>query len=331
MAGNPLTGDYELVDKLSHIRQAYISSLSPWTGRSLLWDLASAFPFIQVSCAIWNRAEHERDQGSSSYLSWLNGWQLVQALSLLRVTKLWRLWKIAEVAEQITRQSPGMANLVTLVQMLFILFFAAHYLGCAWFAVGNVPPDSEEFQSSWTVLEGNFWFENDDGTVTRRILMREDGWLYEWLTAIYFAIATMTTIGYGDISAHNNAERIFCMVAMTLGSAYFAWLAGTVTGILAKGSAGTERFLAFLDEVRQFLDIKRFSEDVKRMVFIFYGLKYPTQLIFDDEAIIQSLPKGLRKKMHAETYMALIEMIPLFATLSETVKIDVSRVNLPKS
>jgi hypothetical protein len=39
----------------------------------------------------------------------------------------------------------------------------------------------------------------------------------------------MTTIGYGDISAHTTEERIFCMFAMAIGSTYFAWLAGTAT------------------------------------------------------------------------------------------------------
>jgi len=111
------------------------------------------------------------------------------------------------------------------------------------------------------------------------------------------------------------------MFAMALGSAYFAYLAGTITGILAKGSAGTERFLAFLDEVRQFMDIKRFSDEVKNMVFVFYGLKYPTQLIFNDQEILDSLPKGLRKRMQAETYMKTIENLPLFASLLKPSKL----------
>jgi hypothetical protein len=133
----------------------------------------------------------------------------------------------------------------------------------------------------------------------------------------------MTTIGYGDISAHNTRERIFCSIAMTMGAAYFAWLAGTVTGILAKGSAGTERFLAFVDEVRQFMAIKNFSEEVKNMVFVFYGLKFPTQLIFNDQEIMDSVPKGLRKRMVAEMYMDLVETIPLFENLSQTTRIEV--------
>ena len=312
LTDNAQDGQWELVDKLDDIRAAYVGSRDPFT-RSLVWDLTCCFPWVQVSCAVWYRSRDEI--GHSSYASWLTGWQLVHTMSLFRVLKLYRLWKLSETAEFVTRNSPGWANVITLMKMLLILFFAAHYLGAMWFVVGSPNPDSEFFDSSWTYLEGAIWLENDDGSFTRRILARDDGWLYEWLTSIYWAITTMTTIGYGDISAHNDQERIFCMVAMTLGSAYFAWLAGTVTGILAKGSAGTERFLGFLDEVRQFMDIKRFSKEVKDMVFVFYGLKYPTKLIFNDQEIMDSLPKGLRKRMQACVYIRTYIYVCLYVCI----------------
>ena len=113
------------------------------------------------------------------------------------------------------------------------------------------------------------------------------------------------------------------MFAMALGSSYFAWLAGTVTTTLARGSAGNDQFLDFLDQVRQFMDIKRYSNEVMEKVFVFYGLKYPTQLIFNDQEIMDSLPKGLRKRMQAENYMDIIETVPLFASLPESVKVEV--------
>ncbi len=33
-----------------------------------------------------------------------------------------------------------------------------------------------------------------------------------YLTAVYFCVTTSTTVGYGDISATNYAERIFCIL-----------------------------------------------------------------------------------------------------------------------
>ena len=38
-----------------------------------------------------------------------------------------------------------------------------------------------------------------------------------WITSIYWAVTTMTTIGYGDISAHTAEERILAVVVMVIG------------------------------------------------------------------------------------------------------------------
>jgi hypothetical protein len=167
--------------------------------RSFFWDVLCCFPFIQVSCAIWTRSLEELAKGSGTYSSWKVGWEIVHWLSLFRVLKLYRLWKLSETAEKIQRASMAKANLLTLAKMIFYLFFVAHYLGCTWFAVGNVTPGSDtsmaDFESSWTYLEGAIWIENDDGTFTRKIIAEPDGWLYEWLASIYWAVTTMTTIG----------------------------------------------------------------------------------------------------------------------------------------
>lgn len=202
--GNAQDGQWELIDRLSDIRKEYFICADPFK-RSFIWDVLCCFPFIQVSCAIWKRSLEELAQGSGSYASWKLGWEIVHWLSLFRVLKLYRLWKLAETAENIQRASMSQANLLTLAKMIFYLFFVAHYLGCIWFAVGNVTPGSDtfmaDFESSWTYLEGSIWIENGDGTFTRKIEADPDGWLYEWLTSIYWAVTTMTTIGLSPLDA----------------------------------------------------------------------------------------------------------------------------------
>jgi potassium voltage-gated channel Eag-related subfamily H protein 6/hyperpolarization activated cyclic nucleotide-gated potassium channel 2 len=54
------------------------------------------------------------------------------------------------------------------------------------------------------------------------------------VTAFYFTVTTLVTVGYGDISASTSIERVFCMVLMLVGVACFTFLAGALGAIFEK-------------------------------------------------------------------------------------------------
>lgn len=53
-----------------------------------------------------------------------------------------------------------------------------------------------------------------------------------YLTSFYFIITTFSTVGYGDISANNTYETIFCIVTMIVGVTAFATGTSTLTNLL---------------------------------------------------------------------------------------------------
>ena len=42
--------------------------------------------------------------------------------------------------------------------------------------------------------------------------------LQQYLSALYWAITTLTSVGYGDITPQNDWELLFCVVCMILGT-----------------------------------------------------------------------------------------------------------------
>lgn len=47
----------------------------------------------------------------------------------------------------------------------------------------------------------------------------------------YWAFTTLTTVGYGDISAHTELERFFAMVMLILGAGLFATIVGKISAL----------------------------------------------------------------------------------------------------
>ncbi len=50
--------------------------------------------------------------------------------------------------------------------------------------------------------------------------------------AFYFTVTTMVTVGYGDITAKNLGERIFCIFLMFFGVFTFTFGTGIIASII---------------------------------------------------------------------------------------------------
>ena len=113
-----------------------------------------------------------------------------------------------------------------------------------------------------------------------------------YITSIYFATTTMTTVGYGDISAKDNMyEQIYCMLMIFFGMALFALVQNRTMSlknhesILAEIEANTlnmERYLAQIDRVLPNQKIAESHYD-KCLTFMKASFQYSVYNVFHEK------------------------------------------------
>ena len=111
-------------------------------------------------------------------------------------------------------------GLVRLILFLIIVIVIVHWLGCC---MGFLLVVQEE-RDNWLL------------TTPTPIDVSDTGALY--VACVYWAVTTVTTIGYGDIAPTTTAERVFVMASMFVGAAVFSYVIGTVC-IIAQVRAQT--------------------------------------------------------------------------------------------
>ncbi|HQV58762.1 MAG TPA: potassium channel family protein, partial [Ilumatobacteraceae bacterium] len=70
------------------------------------------------------------------------------------------------------------------------------------------------------VLVGTFVFLSTLYSVLFHWLMAREGQRHSWATGVYWTMVTMTTLGFGDITFHSDAGRIFSVIVLLSGTVF---------------------------------------------------------------------------------------------------------------
>lgn len=126
-----------------------------------------------------------------------------------------------------------------------------------------------------------------------------DGRIY--VGALYFATTTITTVGFGDVSANNQSERLVVACSMVIGAMFFAYLVGSMTASVAGLSSRVSRQRKYrerLTRVHGFLSRTAAPSNLRRHVMSFISEVDTRRLyLHENEEVISSLPTDLREAM----------------------------------
>ena len=111
------------------------------------------------------------------------------------------------------------------MSLLCIFAVLCHTLSCLWFLLAKIQDFNE---TTWV-----YRYDQLDSSPTE-----------QYLTALYFIVTTITTVGYGDITSENPFEKIFSLFLMIGGVVGYSVAISSIMGLM-EASARKRKRLTF--------------------------------------------------------------------------------------
>ena len=92
-----------------------------------------------------------------------------------------------------------------------------------------------------------------------------------YLYSFYFALTTLTTVGYGDIIPTNNDERLYALGCQLVGAFVFGYILSTVAELVSNADPNAVKIESKLSEVRVYLRWHKFPTELTTRVKRYCG------------------------------------------------------------
>jgi len=223
---------------------------------------------------------------------------ILRILRMIRLVRLTKLLKIDEYIESLENQFEVNLRITRVVFMLIKMCFLCHFMGCFWYGITMLEPTAESWRS--TYADGTLVV--DDSSTARR-----------YFFSIYWAMTTMTTVGYGDLTPTSDGEVAFALSMMLVSALVFGYMLAQI-GVLVT-TLDRQQALVELktDSVKEYIEFRKLPRSLALRVKKYYSFFFTKRSAFDEVELLAGLSPSLRAEVTRYVLRETLGQLPIFA------------------
>jgi len=229
-------------------------------------------------------------------IHYLKGWFILDLLSIfpwailglswegVRLLRLLRLAHIAKFMQKLAKENVINASVLRMIFLGFWVALFAHLATCGWIVLGagNIGPE-------WT---------------SHKELL--------YLRSLYWAVTTIATIGYGDVTPVTPIQTIFTISVEVIGAGLYGYVIAIFASLIANLDSARKKFSEQMDEINTFMRFRKIPLHLQKQIRSYYDYLWESRRGYNEAHVLADLPDSLRLKVSIFTNKSMLEKVPIF-------------------
>ena len=221
------------------------------------------------------------------------------SLTVLKCLKIIKVYTYNSVFHKINKHLDKISFFYEwkgLLSSLIVTFSSLHFCTCFFIFLGK-----NEF----------------DGWIVQKNLQNSSfGDLY--IASLYYQMTTLTTVGYGDISAYIGIEKYYGIFILIVGTCAYSWILTYISNYIKKNN---EKYIDFQEKMKVLTEIKLEYPNLGKSLYdrIKRYLNYnKAKNKYNLKFILESLPSSLQNNLIIEIYKPIIMNFQFFKSFENS-------------
>ncbi|XP_060945833.1 potassium voltage-gated channel subfamily H member 4a [Limanda limanda] len=235
----------------------------------------------------------------------------ITVTSLVHLLKTVRLLRLLRLLQKLDRYSQYSAVVLTLLMSVFALL--AHWMACVWYVIGR-----KEIESSDPVTWDIGWLQELGKRLETPFInstMGGPSMPSAYIASLYFTLSSLTSVGFGNVCANTDAEKIFSICIMLMGALMHAVVFGNVTAIIQRMYSRRSLYHTRMKDLKDFIRVHRLPQQLKQRMLEYFQATWSVNNGINANELLHDFPDELRADIAMHLNKDILQL-PVFERAS---------------
>ncbi|KAI1902476.1 hypothetical protein AGOR_G00045160 [Albula goreensis] len=252
----------------------------------------------------------------------------VSVVSVVHLLKTVRLLRLLRLLQKMDRYSQHSTVVLTLLMSMFALL--AHWMACIWYVIGKKEMEANAHTHNWDIgwlhelgkrLESPYLSGGSGGgglDVARgnaTALGVGPPLRSVYIASLYFTLSSLTSVGFGNVSANTDAEKIFSICTMLIGALMHALVFGNVTAIIQRMYSRWSLYHTRTKDLKDFIRVHHLPRQLKQRMLEYFQTTWSVNNGIDANELLKDFPDELRSDITMHLNKEILQL-SLFSSAS---------------